>query len=114
MILVPEATSLEPTLLIPEKQPNVSQELTEDGYRNRECTQFEKVYTRKFPNRGVESNTSPASHESEPTPESENGKQSSDLELPIALRKEKRTCAKYPTSAYVSYSKLLLRSLLFL
>ena len=89
-----------------ENQPIVNDESRIEIYNNRASSLFDKTYKRKFPNQDVEPVTIPTCQDSEPAPDPENGKEIPDSDLPIALRKEKRACAKYPTSAYISYSNL--------
>ncbi|CAH9080868.1 unnamed protein product [Cuscuta epithymum] len=68
---------------------------------------FGKVYERRIPNQRIEEVPEPTSvHDSDSMTGSEKGNTSSHLDLPIALRKERRTCVKYPISNHVSYSKL--------
>lgn len=70
---------------------------------------FDKFYKRMYPNQREEQiNDSLPDQESEPEPETEKGESFLEPELPIALRKERRSCAKYPLSAYVSNSCLSL------
>ncbi|CAH9085986.1 unnamed protein product, partial [Cuscuta europaea] len=60
---------------------------------------FGKVYERKVPNHRIEDIPDPATvNESDSMPENDKGNNFSDLNLPIALRKEKRSCVKYPIS----------------
>ncbi|CAH9115704.1 unnamed protein product, partial [Cuscuta europaea] len=68
---------------------------------------FGKVYERKVPNHRIEDIPDPATvNKSDSMPENDKGNNFSDLNLPIALRKEKRSCVKYPISNYLSYSQL--------
>ncbi|XP_073016671.1 uncharacterized protein [Primulina eburnea] len=66
---------------------------------------YEHVYQRRVPHQGGKDIISQLDHESNSEPSSE-GKFPTPLDLPIALRKERRSCAKYPISNYVSYSRL--------
>ncbi|CAH9126355.1 unnamed protein product [Cuscuta epithymum] len=68
---------------------------------------FGKVYERKVPNQREEEVFEPTSvNESDQMSVNEKGNDSTDLDLPIALRKERRSCVKYPISNHVSYSRL--------
>ena len=73
---------------------------------------YDKFYTKRIMNQEIENITAPsADHEPEPVEVSEKGKEKvdSDSDLPIALRKEKRSCNMhpiYPMSNYVSNHRL--------
>ncbi|CAH9081355.1 unnamed protein product, partial [Cuscuta epithymum] len=68
---------------------------------------FGKVYERRVPNQRIEDISDPeTAHESDSLTENGKGNNFSNLDLPIALRKEKRSCVKYPISNHVSYSRL--------
>ena len=89
---------------------NKSQQQTVCNEQN--GTKFGRVYTRRLPHQRTEVTTVWPCQESEPRSENESGNssissnRSPESDLPIAIRKGKRSCVKYPISLVVSNSKL--------
>lgn len=69
---------------------------------------YDQFYKTTFSNRKIDATIDrPPESESEPESVTKQGK-ITESELPIALRKKKRSCAKYPMSAYDSISSISL------
>ena len=119
-IVVDVSQDPRPTLEQPKIVPSSDQSHKETYIRNRESDKIWKgvVYS-KNQMKGKETSILSHGHDPEPRPnqqiESVSGKSSfpsndqsnsSDLEIPIALRKSVRTCTKHPMSNFVSYKNL--------
>ena len=84
--------------------PQESHHLLQEGYNVQERNRFGLVYERRIHPLRDKVSTQVNTPDLESRPELSLSK-SCDLDLPIALRKEKRFCVKYLISNYVSNSK---------